>query len=49
MSEHDPNGFRRPEEESDRIPPGAYLRVVVFVAVLVVLTALGTYACDRAG
>ena len=48
MSEREPDGFR-PEDEDDRIPPGAYLRVVGFVAVLVVVTALGTYACDRAG
>ena len=36
-------------EGSNRIPPGAYGRVVLFVVFLVVVIALGTYACDRAG
>ena len=42
----EPNGRG---DESDRIPPGAYGRVVLLVAVLVVVIALGSYACDRAG
>ena len=35
--------------EDERIPPGALLRVVVFVAVLVLVVVAGTYACERAG
>ena len=37
------------DEGSNKIPAGAYGRVVLLVAVLVVVIALGTYACDRAG
>ena len=37
------------DDESGRIPPRAYVRVVLLVAFLVVAIAVGTYACDRAG
>ena len=40
------NGAPPPEDDA-RIPPGAYGRIVVFVAVLVVLVGGLTYACDR--
>ena len=42
----EPNGRG---DRSDKIPARAYVRVVLFVVLLVVVVGLGTYACDRAG
>ena len=42
----EPNG--RPERD-DKIPPGAYLRVTLFIFVLVVVVGFAGYACDRLG
>jgi hypothetical protein len=39
----------RERDDGNRIPAGAYGRVVLLVVFLVVVIALGTYACDRAG
>ena len=39
----------REQDDGRRIPPEAYVRVVVFVVLLVVLVGGLTYACDRAG